>query len=152
MEPEINLPNEMPPSFAFIGESSLKTFYLNKDAKTMIMVWKWDIDVDDMEYKDDICYYLELIKTYKVKFLISDTRKSNFTVSPDLLLWYAEEIVPKLYELGIVLCGVIVDQNLNTLNVIEEVSTNTIKIHGAQKIPNRYFQNYAEALEWLWHK
>lgn len=149
MTSETNPPSEIPATYSLVDESILKTFYLNEVEETLIMVWKGGLDHDDMQYKDDSFHSIELIKEHQVKFLISDTRRSEFAISPDLQIWYAEEIVPQLEEYGVLSCAIIVSDNLNILSSLEEISANILKKYGVQQIPHRFFPNLPEAFKWL---
>ena len=149
MMSEQNPPTEIPSSYTFINESLLKTFYLNDKEKTLIMVWKGGVDNDDMQYKDDSFHSIDLINKYKINFLVSDTRKSEFTISPDLQVWYAEEIVPQLEENGLKKCAIILNDDLNMLSALEEISSNVLRSQGVQKIPHRFFSTLTDAFKWL---
>ena len=149
MTSEINPISEIPDSYLLLGESYLKTFYLNKDEQTLIMVWKPDIDNDDMQYKDDSYHAAELVEKHKVKFLISDTRRSEFIISPALQIWYAEVIVPQLQDNGLISVAIILNENLNMLSSMEEIAANVLKTYGYQMIPHRVFSNITEAFKWV---
>lgn len=97
------------------------------------------------EYFREINYvYVELVEKYKLNTFLLDTTEFGYTIEPDMQMWVAENILPKISDLGMKKIAFLVSHDFISQLSIEQTME--------EKVFNflvRYFHDQSEAQKWL---
>jgi len=111
---------------------------------------KWlensDWHLKESEYQLYFEKYVEKVEEYKPQCVLHDMIEARFTIPPDLQVWTAEEMFPRLYKAGLQKVALLVSHDYVVSLSVEQV------MEEDQAIPTffdiQYFDNREEAMEW----
>jgi len=124
-----------------ILETDYATLTLDQERDVLKLVWKMDCSGDT--YRFIYNNILDLIKKTKIKFYVADIRNLSM-VAPSDRLWLQQEVIPKLFESGMLKIAAIVTGDVYIQRHIAHINKS---IEDAK--PIKQFGNLDEALKWF---
>jgi len=120
---------------------------LYNEAKNIIgNVWKPNTaKINDRGFKEEILTFGKFIAEKKPKGILGNTQQLNFAIPPAFQDWIVDNYFATVLESGVQKYAIIVSTDLITQLSVEQ----TIEEEKSSGFVTRYFDNDAEALEWL---
>lgn len=99
-------------------------------------------------FKKDMLAYREAVEEHKVRYVLNDSLKSSFVMTPEIQEWIAKEIYPYtgryLQKIAFVMPWDLI-QKLAMSQMIDEYEEKDSEI----TLKSRYFKSVEEAKQWL---
>jgi len=116
------------------------------DAEKAIFINQWTgADMMDEDFKRAMTEVAALAMTHKPKGILVDTRQFSFTISPDLQMWYNENIVPRHLEAGVGSMAFVMSKEFIAQMSIEQ----TMEEDEASNQKTNFFEDIDGAVKWL---
>lgn len=134
-----------------IVESKFCSIYFDEDLQLYEQYWhKESEDMEDDDYKKiHIEWVSKLVENqYDIAFFLLDNRENNFSMSPELQEWQAENILAKVLEnlpSPDVKVAILQSEDFISQLSIEQAMEENQEADET----TRYFDNEVEAKEWL---
>lgn len=131
-----------------IYESDYKIVHYDEGVSLMHIDWTPEtINLNDETYRREASLLLDMVKKYRPKYFISDTRKFNFLITPETQEWLAVNILSQLSDYGIEKFAACTSEDMVAQLSIEQ----TFKETENTKMGYRtgYFANTEDARKWL---
>lgn len=117
-----------------------------KESELLIQFWSSNTENMSAElFKSELINYLEIVKEYQPKRLLSYSPDFFYPISPKEQEWIDKNIIPPTFSLGLRYVAVVIPQefisNLSVQQTMEEPE--------ASKLVTRYFDNEEDAKKWL---
>lgn len=132
-----------------IYKSQNQIIFLDSEKSFLLLKF---IDEDQLMSKDtfkkEMIAYRDAVVDNKIKFVLSDGRKSHFIMTPDIQAYIAQEVFPKvspyLRKIAFVMPWVLV-QKIAMEQMIEEYEVKD----SDRVLTSRYFEDIDAAKKWL---
>ncbi|MDF1548642.1 MAG: hypothetical protein P1P88_12525 [Bacteroidales bacterium] len=124
-----------------ILETDYATLTLDQERDVLKLVWKMDCTSETYRFIYE--NVLDLFNKTKIKFYVADIRKLVM-VAPSDRIWLQEDVIPKLFDMGLLKIAAIVDGDVYIQRHIAHINK---AIEDAK--PIKQFGNLDEALKWF---
>ncbi len=127
-----------------------KTDYLKIDfdesTKMLKALWyEKSSELDESAFKKELYKWADVITENKPKFLMVDSRKMNFTITPDIQEWFVSDIFTAYANAGVMRNAFVESEEIFTSISIEQ----TMEENKNAPFETMYFSNEGEATKWL---
>ena len=124
-------------------QSDFTTIFLNKRYSLLSQVWQNTGGLTDKIYQNELQVFTDFVNNHKVTYILSDIRKLDFPVTPELQEWTKKSVFGEMEKAGIEKHAIIINTELlSKLNVVS-------KEHTLFGFTTQYFDDATEAREWL---
>lgn len=131
-----------------IHESRFQTINYYEDGHFFECIWKNTEQMFPEDYQEGLRKQVELVKEYKVKKELFNTKTFKFPITPDLQKWTDEEIYTVKYELGVRQFALVVTEEM-----IAQLSLEQVTEEGKAALFNpKFFTSAQEARDFLARK
>jgi hypothetical protein len=97
------------------------------------------------QYIDELKTFITLVKSYRPKKVFGDMSNFMFTISPDVQEWVNENLFPVYASIGFKKIAIMLSSDLFAHISIQQ----TMDEDSTSSFETRYFDNQAEAYQWL---
>jgi len=103
--------------------------------------------ISDEEFKDVNLQYVSIVEKNKTKRSLINSQKFHFTIQPELQLWVADKIIPKLVKKGLNSVAFLVSKEfISQLSIEQTMDEGEEK---TQALEIEYFDDKTKAMAWL---
>jgi hypothetical protein len=123
--------------------SDFTTIFLNKRYSLLSQIWQNTGGMTDEIYQHELQVFTDFVKNHQVAYILSDIRKLDFPVTPELQQWTKKSDFGEMEQAGIEKHAIIINKEL-----LSKLSVVT-KEHNLFGFTTQYFDDATEAREWL---
>ncbi len=135
-----------------IHQDQYVTIYFQEDESLMTEEWTEETqNLKEAKFKELMFLWLELVKKYKVEYVLTNAKKSMFPITPTLQEWMLVNISSALTEFSFKKQAFIMpDEFFANLSIEQFVDDNQNELE-KDKLPQiiAHFLSKEEAMKWL---
>jgi len=120
---------------------------LKHDHKRKIIFRHWKPDSEDMNektFKAEMLRLLELVRQYRPRFLLGDTKNFNFVILPDVQEWCDELVYSEFGKLGVKKMAMVTSDDYYAQLSVEQAIEESPKYYEI-----KYFYTQEDGIKWL---
>ena len=134
----------------------MKTFFDNEylhiwiDEEVSMVKSDWkskSIEMTNEEFKELGIIMLDAIKKHSLKKLFSDTRDFQYTISPEIQGWFAENVIVPCCAHSLKYVAYLISKDVFSQLSVEQLMDENKDLG----LTTRYFEDEQEAVDWLSH-
>jgi hypothetical protein len=104
---------------------------------------------DETAYKMATSRTIDFVEEYHLKTYIVDYSQTEFIITPDLQEWLANELIPRLVEVGLKRLAVVPSTDFVASLAVEQANEEINEVNKAVDFRLRMFKDKEMAMDWI---